>query len=190
MSIVQGNDPYTQPSFSLRNRIGRALWQVVWLVLFRTSPRPLHGWRNFLLRIFGASIGRHVHVYPSVKIWAPWNLVIGDYVGVGDGANLYCMGVITIGEYATVSQGAHLCAGSHDFNTPNFQLFTKPITIGSKVWLCADSFVGPGVAVAEGSVIGARGVVSKSIDEAWYVWAGNPIRKIKSRDKIRVLASD
>lgn len=185
--IINGNDPYTEPSFSLANRLGRALWQVVWLIFFRLSPRPFHVWRNILLRIFGAKIGRYVHVYPSVKIWAPWNLVIGDFVGIGDGANLYCMGKITVMDYATISQGAHLCAGSHDFNSPNFQLFTAPISIGKRVWLCADTFVAPGVTIAEGSVIGARGVVSKSILDSWKVWAGSPVRLVGERDRKRVL---
>lgn len=185
--IIEGNNPYIQPSFSLLNRLGRALWQVVWLLFFLPTPRPLHSWRNNLLRLFGAKIGRHVHVYPSVKIWAPWNLDIGSYVGVGDGVNLYCMGKITLMDYATVSQGAHLCAGSHDFNSPNFQLFTAPICVGERVWLCAETFVGPGVTIAEGSVIGARGVVSKSITDSWKVWAGVPVKMVGQRDKSRVM---
>lgn len=186
--IIQGNDPFTGPSFSLSHRIRRQLWGLVWLMLFRPSPRPFHAWRNFLLRVFGAKLGINVHIYPSVKVWAPWNLTVGDYVGMGDGTSVYCMDRISIGDYAVISQGTHLCAGSHDFNSANFQLITAPITIGSQVWLCADSFVGPGVSVAEGSVIGARGVVAKSISEPWRVWAGVPVKQIGIRDKQKVLA--
>lgn len=186
--IIQGNDPYTEPSFSLSHRIGRQLWAIIWFLFFLGSPRPFHAWRNFLLRMFGAKLGRHVHIYPSVRIWAPWNLSVGNYVGIGDRAIVYCMGQIAIGDYAVVSQGAHLCSGSHDFNSPNFQLITAPIVIGSRVWLCADTFVGPGVSVAEGTVVGARGVVTKSIDLPWCVWAGVPAKKVGIRDKARVLA--
>ena len=186
--IIQGNDPFTGPSFNLSHRIRRQLWSWVWLVFFRPSPRPFHAWRNFLLRMFGAKLGWHVHIYPSVKVWAPWNLTVGSYVGIGDGTNVYCMDQITIGDYAVISQGSHLCAGSHDFNSANFQLITAPITIGSRVWLCADSFVGPGVHIADGSVIGARAVVSKSITEPWCVWAGVPVKRVGSRDKEKVLA--
>jgi putative colanic acid biosynthesis acetyltransferase WcaF len=172
--IIQGNDPYTQPSFSLQNRIMRAIWGVVWLILFRTSPRPFHVWRRFLLRLFGAKLGKHVNVYPTVKIWAPWALDIGNFVGVADGVTLYNMASITIGDYCVISQGAHLCAGSHDIDSSNFQLITKPILLNSYAWVCAEAFVGPGVNIAEGCVLGARAVVVKSIVEPWTVWAGNP----------------
>lgn len=152
-------------------------------MLFRPSPRFMHGWRNSILRLFGAVIGEHVHIHSSVRIWAPWNLEVENFVGIGAGVNLYCMDQIRIGEYAVISQGSHLCCGSHDFNRQNFQLITAPITVGDRVWLCADSFVGMGVVIAEGVVLGARSVATKSILEPWTVWAGMPAKKIKSRVK-------
>lgn len=185
--IIQDNDPFNGPSFSFGHRLRRQIWNIVWLLFFLPSPRTFHTWRNILLRIFGAKLGSHVHIYPSVKVWAPWNLTVGNFVGVGDGTNVYCMDKIEIGDYAVISQGTHLCAGSHDFNSANFQLITAPIAIGARVWLCADTFVGPGVTVAEGSVIAARGVVSKSISEPWCVWAGVPVKQIGVRDKQKVI---
>lgn len=185
--ILQGNDPFRGPSFSLGNRLLRALWGVVYLLFFRFSPFPFYAWRAWLLRLFGAQIGRGCHIHSNVKVWAPWNLILGDYVGVSNGSTIYCMDRIKIGDYAVISQGTHLCAGSHDFNTPNMQLVTAPIFIGSRVWLCAESFVGPGVSIAEGSVVGARGVVTKSINDPWLVWAGVPVRQIGVRDKKRAL---
>jgi putative colanic acid biosynthesis acetyltransferase WcaF len=187
VAIIEGNDPYRQASFSLRNRLGRGLWGIVWLLLFRLSPRPLHPWRAFLLKVFGAKIGTNCHVYPGVKIWAPWNIRLGDHVGIADGVILYSMACIDIGDYAVISQGAHLCAGSHDFNSANFQLIAAPIAVGARTWLCAESFVGPGVSIAEGSVVGARGVVVKPIADEWCVWGGVPVKKIGERDKATVL---
>lgn len=185
--IVQNNNPYTGKSFGNKNRVMRLLWFFVYILLFRPTPRAMHVWRNFLLKIFGAKLGVHVHIHGTVKIWAPWNLFIGDFVGIGNDVNIYCMDHVIINNYAVISQGTHLCAGSHDFNSANFQLITAPITIGARVWLCADSFVGPGVTVAEGSVIAARGVVSKSISEPWCVWAGVPVKQIGVRDKQKVM---
>jgi len=182
--IIQGNDPYTQPSFSLQNRIMRAIWGVVWLILFRPSPRPFHLWRRFLLRLFGATLGKHVNVYPTVKIWAPWALDIGSFVGVADGVTLYNMASITIGDHCVISQGAHLCAGSHDINSSNFQLIAKPISLERYVWVCAEAFVGPGVKIKEGCVLGARAVVVKSMPDPWTVWAGNPAVKKRLRKKV------
>ena len=172
--IRTGADGSREASFSLRNRILRQLWQFVWILLFRPSPRPMHRWRSFLLRVFGATIGRNVHVYPSVRIWAPWNLKLGDDVGVGDDVKLYSMADITIGRRGVVSQGTHLCTGSHDYNSPNFQLFARPIEIGERAWICAEVFVGPGVSVHSGCVIGAREVLMKSTTAPNQIWTGNP----------------
>lgn len=185
--IIQKNDPYTEPSFSVQNRLARLIWGAVYLLLFRSSFRLMHGWRNQLLRLFGASVGRHVHIHASVKIWAPWNLVIGNFVGIGEGANLYCMDKISIGDFAVISQGAHLCCGSHDFNAPNFQLITAPVIVGRRAWVCAEAFVGMGVVIDDGVVLGARSVLMKSISEPWTVWAGMPAKKIGVRQTVQEL---
>lgn len=182
--IIQNNDPYSEPSFTLENRIKRQLWNIVWLFLFRSSPRLFHSWRIFLLRLFGAKIGKGCHIYPGVKVWAPWNLTLGDFVGVADGVTLYCMDKIHIGDYAVISQGAHLCCGTHDYNSSNFQLVAKPIVISSRAWICAEAFIHPGAIVPEGAVIGARVVVTKSPSLPWAVYAGNPCRQIATRNRI------
>jgi putative colanic acid biosynthesis acetyltransferase WcaF len=184
--IIQKDSPYTGPSFGLQNRLGRLAWGIVYTLLFRPTPRLMHAWRNMILRLFGAQIGQHVHIQANVKIWAPWNLEVGNFVGIGEGVNLYCMDKITIHDYAVVSQGAHLCAGSHDFNQPSFQLITAPISIGTRAWVCADAFIGMGVTIPEGVVLGARSLVSKSITESWTVWGGVPAQKIAVRDHKRV----
>jgi putative colanic acid biosynthesis acetyltransferase WcaF len=181
--IIQGNNPYTQPSFSLGNRVMRAVWGLVWLFFFRPSPRPFHAWRRLLLRMFGSKLGTHVNIYPNVKIWAPWLLTIGNKVGIANGVTLYNMAPIVIGDQCVVSQGAHLCGGSHDIDSANFQLIAKPIVLEKDVWICAEAFIGPGVKIAEGCVLGARAVVVKSIAEPWSVWAGNPAVKKRMRKK-------
>ena len=80
-SITEGNaDAYLRPAFPLRIRMKRLMWNVVWTLLYRLSPRPLHGWRTFLLRSFGARMGPNCHFYPKSKVWAPWNLLCGDQV--------------------------------------------------------------------------------------------------------------
>jgi putative colanic acid biosynthesis acetyltransferase WcaF len=109
------SNTHTGPSFPLADRLARAAWNVVQATAFRWSPRPLHMWRNFLLRLFGAKVGHGAHIYPCVRIWAPWNLEVGAEAGVADGVILYSQGKISIGRRAVVSQGAHLCAGTHDF---------------------------------------------------------------------------
>jgi len=173
-------DTFTGPSFSLKNRLLRILWGVVYHFFFRLSPTPIHSWRSFLLRMFGAKIGKGVHVYPKVKIWAPWNIELGDYCGVANGVTLYSQGKITIGYKAVISQGAHLCAGTHDYTDPGFPQVSKPIIVGALSWIAAEAFIHPGITIGEGAVIGARSVVSKDIP-AWMVCAGHPCSPIKIR---------
>lgn len=178
---VQNNDPFTQSSFSRVNQIRRLLWAFVYYLFFRISPRPFHAWRVFLLKCFGAKIGRGCHIRSSAKVWAPWNLVMKDYSSISDNVKCYSMAEIELGKKVVVSQGAHLCAGTHDYNSTNFQLVVKPIRIKSDSWVCADAFVGPGVVVEEGCVLGARSVTFKST-EAWSVYTGNPALKIRARN--------
>jgi putative colanic acid biosynthesis acetyltransferase WcaF len=179
--MLQDNDPYRGPSFTLGHRLRRFVWNSVHALLFRPSPRPCHAWRSSLLRLFGAKLGQGCHVYPGVKVWAPWNLRLGNFVGVADGVTLYCMDRIEIGDYAVISQGAHLCGGTHDYNSGNFQLVIKPIVIGARAWICAEAFVHPGVTVPEGAVVGARAVVTRSLAKPWAVYAGNPAVQVANR---------
>lgn len=145
--------------------------------LFALSPRPLWCWRRVLLRAFGAKVGAGVHIYPTVRIAMPWNLDIGNEAAVGDRAILYALGCIRIGSRTTVSQGAHLCAGTHDVRDPKRPLLKPPITLGEDVWICADAFIGPGVCVGDGAVVGARGVAMKNVPPM-TIFAGNPAREI------------
>lgn len=163
-----------------RELIGRALWETLGCRAFAWSPRPSWGWRRAVLRLFGASIGQAVRIDPSVRITIPWNLTLGDYVGVGERAVLYALGPITVGANATISQNAHLCAGSHDFRGPDMVLTKPPVSIGEGAWICADAFVGPGVAIGAFAVVGARAVVVRDVDPGAVV-AGNPAVQVGIR---------
>ncbi|KAA3439603.1 WcaF family extracellular polysaccharide biosynthesis acetyltransferase [Rufibacter hautae] len=177
---MYNKDTVTGPSFSFYNRFFRLVWQLTATLFFTYSPKQLHGWRSFLLRLFGAKVGRGVHVYPKVKIWAPWNLQLEDQCGIANGVILYSQGKIIIGRRAVVSQGAHLCTGTHDYTELGFPLVTKPIQVGDFAWVAAEAFVHPGVTIGEGCVIGARAVVTKDMP-AWMVCSGHPCKPIKDR---------
>ncbi|MGI4777329.1 MAG: putative colanic acid biosynthesis acetyltransferase [Janthinobacterium lividum] len=168
------------PSFSLSNRIERALWIMTWGLLASWTPPPMRPWRRFLLRCFGAKMGAGSDVRCGARVWYPRHLQMEEASVLASGVNCYNMAPIHIGAGAIVSQGAHLCAGSHDITSPVFQLTMRPIRIGANAWIAADAFVGPGVDVGEGAVLGARGVAFRSLD-AWGVYAGNPAQRIKQR---------
>ncbi len=159
------------------------IWRVLWGIgswFFRLTPRPCFGWRRFLLRCFGARVGRHVHVYPSARIYFPWNLSLGDWSAIGEDALIYNLGPVTIGQRTTISHRAHICAGTHDYRRTDLPLLKQPIAIADQAWVCADAFIGPGVTVGQGAVIGARAVAVSDVP-AWTVVAGNPARPVKAR---------
>ncbi len=166
--------------FSLSNKVGRFGWSITWTLLFRPSPRPCHAWRRLLLRLWGARIADGVHVYPSARIWAPWNLSMGSRSCLGDHVDCYCQDRIDIGPMAVISQRAFLCCGSHDYTEPSLPHTSRPITIGEMAWVCAQATIGPGVTVGTGCVIGTGSVAMKDTP-AWMICAGNPCRAIKPR---------
>lgn len=166
----------------IQNQASRAIWGFVWNLLFRFTPRlpGFWAWRRFLLRLFGAKVGHEVLVYPSARIWAPWNLELGAYSRIGPWTDIYSVGKIILGENAWVSQYAYLCTATHDIDEPGRELIVKPITIQRNAWLAADVYIGPGVTVEEGAVVGVRSSVFKNV-ERWTVVGGNPARFIKKR---------
>jgi putative colanic acid biosynthesis acetyltransferase WcaF len=177
---VQSADPYLKPSFSVQNRMGRLAWSVVWIFLYRPSPRPFHAWRSFLLRCFGATLGPNCHFYPKSRIWAPWNLVCADGASVGDEAEIYNPSPVSMGSHAIVSQQAYICGATHDYNDPSFPLISFPMSVGAYAWVCARASVSPGVNVGEGAVLGLGSVATRDL-EPWTVYAGVPARPIKRR---------
>ena len=119
----------------VRNRVARVLWAVVWVLAFRTSPRPMHGWRRFLLRLFGATVGKGAHPYPTARVWGPWNLRMDEYSSIGDWVDCYCVAPIHLEAHASVSRYSFLCAASHDHTDPTLPLVTAPIRIGCGAWV-------------------------------------------------------
>lgn len=168
-------------SFSFKNKFGRLVWNIIYLFFFRPfNLNYFKNYRRFVLLIFGAKIGKGSNIYASSKIWAPWNLELGEYSTIGPNVDIYNQGTIQIGNNTVISQKSYLCASTHDFEEFNYPLIQKPITIGDQVWVAADAFIGPGVSLGNGVVVGARSAVFRDI-EPWSVVGGNPAKFIKER---------
>jgi putative colanic acid biosynthesis acetyltransferase WcaF len=180
ISAETAADPYLRPAFSLSDRLRRLVWNISWATLYRMSPRPLHSWRSFLLRAFGATMGPNCHFYPSSRVWAPWNLICADQVTAGDGAEIYNPAPITLGSHAILSQDAYVCAATHDYDDPAFPLIAYAMNIGAYAWVCARASVAPGVNIGEGAVLGLGSVAARNL-EPWTVYAGVPAIKVKDR---------
>lgn len=154
---------FKRSDLDLANKVIRLAWQVLYKIAFRPTPIFFHSWRIFLLRMFGANIGSSVHVYPTAKIWAPWNLVMGKGSCLASDVDCYNVAIVTLGEGATVSQYSYLCTASRDYHDPCLPLLTAPITLGEKVWVAADVYIGPGVTIGPGSIVAARTSLFKSV---------------------------
>lgn len=159
------------------DRLRRVLWQVVWLLLYRPTPNLLHGWRRFLLRRFGASVGEAAHPYPSARVWAPWNLVMEADSCLGNECDCYNVAPVILRRNAIVSQKAYLCAASHDIAGTDFALTGAPIEIGANAWVAAAALVGPGVTIGAGAVVAAGAVAMKDVAPGQVV-AGNPAQVV------------
>ena len=172
--------PYNN-RLGLKNKLLRALWGIVYITLFRSTPNILFWeWRVFLLRLFGAKVGKHCKIRSSATFWAPWNLELENYVSIGQKAQIYSVDKIVLHTKVCISQGAYLCTASHDITDKNNPLITAPIRIESFAWVAADAFVGMGVSIGRGAVVGARAAVFKDV-EPWTVVGGNPAKFIKKR---------
>ncbi|TSD85136.1 putative colanic acid biosynthesis acetyltransferase [Mycobacterium sp. KBS0706] len=170
------------PTFALGDRLRRFAWSVCWGLLAAWTPRPFHRWRRLVLVAFGARIDPTARVYGQTAIWWPPHLTVGRHAVIAPRATCYNVAPITIGDFAMVSQGAHLCTGTHDVDDARFPLRARPIIVNPQAWVAAEAFVGPGVTVGEGAVLGARGVAFRDLD-AWTIHAGNPARLIRARTR-------
>ncbi len=179
LEIKAQPDRYSSP-WSWRVRYGGALWGLVWVLLFKPSPKPLHGWRRFLLQLFGAKIGKHVYIAASAKIKYPWNLVMEDRACIAYEADVYTLGKVILGERSVVAQCVYLCTGTHDLSVEAQPLITGTITVGPDVFIGVRALIMPGVTLGQGAIIGGGAVVTKDVP-AWEIWGGNPAKLIKKR---------
>ncbi|MGS0742812.1 WcaF family extracellular polysaccharide biosynthesis acetyltransferase [Glaciimonas sp. GG7] len=166
--------------FRGRSAITVQLWWLVQATLFHWSPQVAYGFRRWLLRCFGAQVGQHVVIRPSVTVTYPWKVKIGDYAWIGDDVVLYSLGEIDIGSHAVVSQSSYLCAADHDYAQQDFPIRACKITIGEQAWVAADVFIAPGVTIGAEAVIGARSSVFHDMP-AGMVCFGSPAKPVKPR---------
>lgn len=164
----------------IRNRLFRLLWSLVRIALFIPSPVPLFGWRRFLLRAFGADLHSTAKVYPSTRVWAPWNLTMGQRSALGPEVYCYNVAPVSLGTDATVSYRSFLCTASHDIRDPDRPLIAGPIRLSRGAYVFADVFIGMNVTLHDGAVAAARAVVVKDV-ASFDIVAGNPARVIGSR---------
>lgn len=177
MSTVVDLSKYKN-SLSFRNKLGRLLWGLVYHTFYKICLS--NKIRIFILKMFGAKIGRGSVVHVSAKIWAPWNLEIGEYTCIGPQVDCYNVGKVMLGNNVTISQYSYLCAASHDISKSDMPLVIGDIIVCDQAWVAADSFVGMNIQIGEGAVLGARSSAFSNL-KPWSVYGGIPARLIKER---------
>ncbi|MBC2595598.1 putative colanic acid biosynthesis acetyltransferase [Ruficoccus amylovorans] len=168
-------------TYSFPHKAGRIVWAVVWSLFYRPTPRNLYPWRRLLLRCFGANIAPGAKPASGARIWAPWALTMEEGSTLGDYVDCYTQAPIVLRAHCTVSQYCFLCAGTHDTRRLDLPHLAAPIEIGAYAWVTADAFIGPGVTVGEGAVVGVRSTVLDDV-EPWTVVAGTPAKFMKKRE--------
>lgn len=168
-------------NYTIGNKIKRLCWNICCSILFRPFALPVfNNWRSIILRIWGARIGKGSIIYASSNIWAPWNLEIGQRTCIGPNTIIYNPGKIILGNKVTISQYSYLCTATHNYEIKLHTLYWKSIIVKDFAWVAADTFIGPGVTIGEGAVVGARAAVFKDV-APWTVVGGNPAKYIKQR---------
>jgi putative colanic acid biosynthesis acetyltransferase WcaF len=170
------NQPYHPGGSALK----RFLWHYTNLFFFKSGLFPAYGLKIFLLRMFGAKMGRNIAIKPYVNIKYPWNLSIGDNTWIGENVWLDSLVMISIGSNVCISQGAILLTGSHNYKKTTFDLVTRPVILEDGVWIGAGAIINLGITAASHAMLTSGSVATKNM-EAYSVYQGNPAVKVRLR---------
>jgi putative colanic acid biosynthesis acetyltransferase WcaF len=173
---IYNNYPYNPGGTAIK----RLLWHYVNGFFFKSGLFPVYGLKLFLLRSFGAKVGKGITIKPYVNIKYPWNLTIGDNAWIGENVWLDSLVMITIGPNACLSQGAMLLTGSHNYKKNTFDLIVGPVTLEEGVWIGAGAIVNQGITASSHAMLTSGSVATKNM-EAYSIYQGNPAIKIRDR---------
>lgn len=164
-----------------KERVKKTLWEVTRNLVVRWIPRGPTEWLSRgIYRMFGAEIPNTSYVYPSARVYMPWNLKMGPWSVIGGGVHVLNAAPFVMGQNCTVSERAYICCASHNIESNAHEQIRKPVVMKDRSWVAAEAFVGMGVTIGEGAVVGARAAVFKNV-EPWTVVGGNPAKYLKMR---------
>ncbi len=170
------NYPYNPGGSALK----RVVWYYVNALVFKSSLFPFYAFKNGLLRLFGAKIGKEVEIKPCVSVKYPWLLTIGNEVWIGEKVWIDNLVMVTIGSNVCISPGAVLLTGSHNYKKTTFDLLTGNVVLEDGVWIGAGAIVNMGVTAASHAVLSSGSVATKDL-EPYTVYQGNPAVKVRHR---------
>lgn len=171
----------SQYKYSHPQSVQKFLWYFINALFFSSRVNPFSSLKVFLLRLFGAKIGKRVNVKPGVNIKYPWLLEIGDYVWLGENVWIDNIAEVKIGNNSCISQGAMLLTGNHNYKKISFDLILGKITLENGVWVGAKAIVCPGVHCGSHSILTVGSVAIKNM-EPYCIYQGNPAVMIRKRE--------
>lgn len=168
--------------FSMKIKILKKMWYIIWVLTISWLPKAgLNGWIRFVYRLFGAQMKPTSVVHPTANIYMPWNLKMGSFSTIASHVNILNAAPVIIGQNCVISERAYICCASHNIYSNAHEQINAPVVMNDRSWVCAEAFVGMGVTIGEGAVVGARASVFKDV-EPWTVVGGNPAKFIKKRE--------
>lgn len=159
----------------------KILWYFIDALFFANRLIPINSLKVFLLRLFGAKIGKGVVIKPKVSIKYPWLLEVGNYVWIGENVWIENLAEVKIGSNSCISQGAMLLTGNHNYKKTTFDLILGKIVLEDGVWISAKAIVCPGVRCGSHSVLTVGSVATKDM-EPYFIYQGNPAVPTKKRE--------
>lgn len=161
-------------------RMKTVLWYFVNAMFVRASWNPFMGIKIFLLRLFGAKIGKGLIIKNDVTVKSPWNLIVGDDCWIGENVWIDNLDRVTVGCNVCISQGAMLLTGNHDYTVGSMPYRNAPVNIADGAWIGAKAVVCPGVKVSRNAILTVGSVATKDMEENG-IYQGNPARMVRSR---------
>jgi maltose O-acetyltransferase len=138
--------------------------------------------RSYLASKMIKECGKNVNIEKNAMFAS--DLIIGDFSGIGIGAQLSAG--VTIGSHVMMAPEVVILTMNHAFESTEKPMRlqggsgVKPVFIEDDVWIGQRVIILPGVTLGRGTIVGAGAVVTKSFP-AYSIVAGNPATLIKSR---------
>lgn len=174
------NDLY-KPTLKIgASKLKQLSWYVVNIIFFKNPFNIISGSKVFLLRLFGAQIGKGTLVKPNVNIKYPWKLKTGEHCWIGEAVWIDNLSDVILGDSVTLSQGSLLLTGSHDHRKETFDFISNSIVLEDGVWIGAKAVVFGGVICKTHCILGINSVADKNL-EAYTIYKGNPAVPVLTR---------
>ena len=178
------NQTFDNSWYSPGGKIKMLVWYFVNILFFINPLNPISSLKVFILKLFGAKIGKGVVIKPGVNIKFPWKLSVGDYTWIGENVWIDNITNVTIGESVCLSQGAMLLTGNHNYKKSTFDLILGEIILEDGVWIGAKSIVCPGVTCSSHSILTVNSVATSKLLE-YSIYQGNPSKLIRKREILK-----